>query len=259
MGVINTTPDSFSDGGRFASFDKALEHARRLIDEGADILDIGGESTRPGSQQVNLGQELQRTVPLIKAIREFSDIPISIDTNKSGVMQAAVTAGATMINSIWALQQDDSLQVAADLAVPVCLMHMQGTPETMQQNPCYTDVVSEVKDFLKTRIDAALEAGINHEHIIIDPGFGFGKSIEHNLQLLASLPVFREFGVPVLVGLSRKSMIGKILGKTADERLSGSLSVAVMATMLGADLVRVHDVAETVDALKMVKALGEVA
>jgi dihydropteroate synthase len=258
MGVINTTPDSFSDGGRFDSFDKAFAHARQLIGEGVDILDIGGESTRPGSQQVDLEQELARTVPLIKAIREISDIPISIDTSKPGVMQAAVNAGATMINSIWALQLDDSLQIAADLAVPVCLMHMQGTPETMQQNPRYTNVVGEVLDFLKARMDAALDAGVAQQHIIVDPGFGFGKTIEHNLLLLASLSVFRQLGVPVLAGLSRKSMIGKILDKPADQRLYGSLSVAVMAAMLGVDILRVHDVAETLDAIAMVKALGEV-
>jgi dihydropteroate synthase len=258
MGVINTTPDSFSDGGRFDTVDKAFAHARQLIAEGVDILDIGGESTRPGSQQVDLEQELARTVPLIQAIREISDIPISIDTNKPGVMQAAVNAGATMINSIWALQLDDSLQVAADLAVPVCLMHMQGTPATMQQNPAYTNVVSEVLDFLKARMDAALDAGIAQQHIIVDPGFGFGKTIEHNLLLIASLPVFRQLGVPVLAGLSRKGMIGKILDKPADQRLYGSLSVTVMAAMLGADIVRVHDVAETLDAIAMVKALGEV-
>ncbi len=259
MGVINTTPDSFSDGGKFDTTDKAFAHARQLIAEGVDILDIGGESTRPGAQQVNLEQELARTVPLIRSIREISDIPISIDTNKPAVMQAAVNAGATIINSIWALQLDDSLQVAADLAVPVCLMHMQGTPETMQQNPSYTNVVSEVLDFLKARMDAALDAGIAQQHIIIDPGFGFGKTIEHNLLLLASLPVFRQLGVPVLVGLSRKNMIGKILDKPVEQRLFGSLSVAVMAAMLGADIVRVHDVAETMDAMSMVKALGEVA
>ena len=259
MGVINTTPDSFSDGGQFDTTDKAFAHARQLITEGVDILDIGGESTRPGAQQVDLKQELARTIPLIKAIREISDIQISIDTNKPAVMQAAVNAGATMINSIWALQLDDSLQVAAELAVPVCLMHMQGTPETMQQNPSYTNVVSEVLDFLKARMDVALDAGIAQRHIIVDPGFGFGKTIEHNLLLLASLPVFRQLGVPVLAGLSRKNMIGKILDKPVDQRLYGSLSAAVMAAMLGADMVRVHDVVETLDAITMVKALGEVA
>lgn len=259
MGVVNTTPDSFSDGGKFDTTPKALEHARRLISEGADILDIGGESTRPGSRQVDQDEELERTIPLIEAIREISDIPISIDTSKPGVMLAAVKAGATMINSIWALQLDDSMQMAADLKVPVVLMHMQGSPATMQQDPSYTDVVGEVKDFLKARIDAALEAGIALEHIIIDPGFGFGKTIEHNLLLLKSLPEFKQLGVPVLAGLSRKRMIGTILDKPVDQRLYGSLSTAVMATMLGADILRVHDVAETVDGIKMVTALGQVA
>jgi len=258
MGVINTTPDSFSDGGKFDTTAKAFAHAQTLIAQGADILDIGGESTRPGSQQVDLNQELARTIPLITSIREVSDIPISIDTNKPGVMQAAVTAGASMINSIWALQLDDSLQVAAELGVPVCLMHMQGSPDSMQQNPSYQNVVSEVKDFLAARIEAALNAGITQEHIVIDPGFGFGKTIEHNLLLLKSLAEFRQLGVPVLVGLSRKSMIGTILDKPADQRLYGSLSIAVMAAMLGADILRVHDVAETVDAIAMVRALEQV-
>ena len=230
-----------------------------MLAEGADILDIGGESTRPGSQQVNLEQELERTVPLIEAIRGISAVPISIDTSKADVMRAAVDAGATMINSIWALRLDDSLVVAAELAVPVCLMHMQGTPATMQKNPSYTNVVNEVRDFLSTRIDAALDAGIPQEHIIIDPGFGFGKTIEHNLLLLASLAEFRQLGVPILAGLSRKSMIGTILDKPVDQRRFGSLSAAVMAALQGADILRVHDVAETVDALAMVKALGQVA
>ena len=254
MGVVNTTPDSFSDGGKFDTTPKALEHARRLIFEGADILDIGGESTRPGSRQVDQDEELERTIPLIEAIRDVSDIPISIDTSKPGVMQAAVKAGATMINSIWALQLDDSMQIAADLKVP-----MQGSPTTMQQNPSYADVVGEVKDFLKARIDAAVDAGIALEHIIIDPGFGFGKTIEHNLLLLKSLSEFKQLGVPVLAGLSRKSMIGTILDRPVDQRLYGSLSTAVMAAMLGADILRVHDVAETLDAIKMVTALGQVA
>ena len=259
MGVINTTPDSFSDGGRFDTTEKAYRHAKRLIADGADILDIGGESTRPGSQAVDLDEELSRVIPLIQAIRQISDIPISIDTNKPRVMQAAVAAGADIINSIWALRLDDSLQVAAELGVPVCLMHMQGTPATMQQNPQYDDVVNEVKDFLAARIDAAVEAGISSENIIIDPGFGFGKTITHNLLLLRSLAEFRDLGVPVLAGLSRKKMIGTILDKPVDQRLYGSLSFAVMAAMLGADILRVHDVAETVDAIAMVKALGEAA
>jgi dihydropteroate synthase len=258
MGVINTTPDSFSDGGKFDSIEKAFAGAQQMIAAGADILDIGGESTRPGSLAVDPQQELDRTISLIQAIREVSDIPISIDTNKSVVMRAAIDAGANIINSIWALQLEDSLQVAAELSVPVCLMHMQGSPQTMQHEPRYDDVVGEVLDFLRGRIDAAIDAGIAQHNIIIDPGFGFGKTLEHNLLLLKSLPEFRKLGAPVLVGMSRKGMIGAILDKPADQRLYGSLSVAVMAAMLGADILRVHDVAETVDALAMVRALREV-
>lgn len=259
MGVINTTPDSFSDGGRFDSVEKSFQHARQMISQGVNIIDIGGESTRPGSEQVNLDEELARTIPLIKSIREISEVPISIDTSKPGVMQAAVAAGANLINSIWALRLDDSLRVAAELDVDVCLMHMQGTPATMQQNPVYGDVVSEVKDFLQQRIDAAVDAGIAEQRIIVDPGFGFGKTIEHNLKLLNYLPEFRKLGVPVLAGLSRKSMIGTILDKPVDQRLYGSVAVAVMAAMLGADILRVHDVAETLDAIAMVKALGQLS
>ena len=258
MGVINTTPDSFSDGGKFDSFEKAFARARQMIAEGADILDIGGESTRPGSLAVDPQQEMDRTIPLIQAIRQVSDIPISIDTNKSAVMREAIDAGASIINSIWALQLEDSLQVAAELSVPVCLMHMQGSPETMQHEPSYEDVVSEVLNFLKMRIDAAVDAGIARHNIIVDPGFGFGKTLEHNLLLLKSLGEFRKLGVSVLAGMSRKGMIGAILDKPVDQRLYGSLSVAVIAAIQGADILRVHDVAETVDALAMVRALREV-
>ncbi|MEM7562225.1 MAG: dihydropteroate synthase [Pseudomonadota bacterium] len=259
MGVLNTTPDSFSDGGRFNTTDKAVEQARQLIADGADILDIGGESTRPGSRQVDLPEEIDRTIPLIRAIREFSEIPISIDTSKPGVMQAAVEAGASMINSIWALRLDNSMEIAAELGVPVCLMHMQGSPETMQKNPSYDDVVTEVRDFLAQHIEIAIQAGIDQKNIVIDPGFGFGKSIDHNLSLLKALGSFRELGVPVLAGLSRKSMIGTLLDKPVDQRLYGSLSVAVMAAMLGADILRVHDVSETNEAITMVKALKRVS
>ena len=258
MGVLNTTPDSFSDGGKFATFDKALVQARQMIDAGVDILDIGGESTRPGSEAVAESEELKRTIPLIEAVREFSDVPISIDTNKSAVMRAAVAAGATIINSIWALRLEDSLQVAAELGVPVCLMHMQGSPATMQQEPHYDDVVAEVMDFLRERIEAALEAGIARENIIVDPGFGFGKTLQHNLSLLRSLGELQQLGVEVLVGMSRKGMIGAVLDKPADQRLYGSLAVAVVAATQGADIIRVHDVAETVDAISMVRALGKV-
>jgi len=255
MGVINTTPDSFSDGGQFSAIDNAFQHALQLIDDGVDILDVGGESTRPGSIQVALELELSRTVPLIKLIREVSDVPISIDTNKPDVMQQAVDAGATMINSIWALRLESSLELAADLDVPVCFMHMQGTPETMQKNPTYNNVVSEVLDFLKRRIDAAIDAGIKPNNIIIDPGFGFGKTLQHNLQLLQSLAEFKSLGVPLLVGMSRKGMIGTILNKPVDQRLYGSVSSAVIAAMLGADIIRVHDVPETLDAIAIVNAL----
>jgi len=258
MGVINTTPDSFSDGGKFNTLDKAFAQAQLMIATGADILDIGGESTRPGSQAVDEPEEIARTIPLIKAIREISAVPISIDTNKPAVMRAAVDAGANIINSIWALRLGDSLQVAAELAVPVCLMHMQGTPDTMQDNPHYRDVVAEVLEFLQARIDAALAAGIAPHNIIVDPGFGFGKTLEHNLLLLKSLPEFRKLGVRILVGMSRKGMIGAILDKPADQRLYGSLAVAVIAAMQGADILRVHDVAATADALAMVRALAQV-
>jgi dihydropteroate synthase len=257
MGVINTTPDSFSDGGQFSAIDNAFQHALKLIDDGVDILDVGGESTRPGSVQVGLDQELARTVPLIKLIREVSDVAISIDTNKPNVIQQAVDAGATMINSIWALRLESSLELAADLDVPVCFMHMQGTPETMQKNPTYDDVVNDVLDFLKHRIDAAINAGIKPYNIIVDPGFGFGKTLQHNLQLLQSLAEFKSLNVPLLVGMSRKGMIGTILNKPVDQRLHGSVSSAVIAAMLGADIVRVHDVPETLDAIAMVNALQQ--
>ena len=255
--MINTTPDSFSDGGQFDTTENAFRHAQQLINDGVDILDVGGESTRPGARKVDLGEELERTIPLIKAIRKVSDIPISIDTNKPGVMQQAVDAGATLINSIWALRLDNSLEIAAELGVSVCLMHMQGTPETMQKNPGYTDVVAEVVDFLQQRIDAAIKAGVKQSNIIVDPGFGFGKTLQHNLLLLKSLPEFKSLGVPLLVGLSRKSMIGTILDKPVDQRLYGSISTAVIAAMLGADIIRVHDVPQTLDAIAMVNALNE--
>jgi dihydropteroate synthase len=258
MGVINTTPDSFSDGGRYDSTETAFKYAQQLIEDGADILDVGGESTRPGSQNVDVGEELGRTIPLIKAVREISDIPISIDTSKPEVMRQAVEAGATLVNSIWALRQDNELSTAAELGVPVCFMHMQGTPETMQVNPSYSNVVVEVMDFLRQRIDAAIVAGIKKANIIVDPGFGFGKTLQHNLLLLNSLQKFKALGVPLLVGLSRKGMIGLILDKPVDQRLYGSVSTAVVAAMLGADIVRVHDVAETVDALAIVNALKQV-
>lgn len=258
MGVINPTPDSFSDGGHFDSFEKAFQHAQEMIAEGVDIIDIGGESTRPGSTAVEQDTEIKRTIPLIKAIREISNIPVSIDTNKPVVMQRAIEAGADMVNSVDALGHKHALNVVAELDVPVCLMHMQGNPETMQLEPHYDNVVAEVKEFLQKRIDAALAAGISFDNIIVDPGFGFGKTMQHNLLLLKSLADLKSLGRPVLAGLSRKRMIGTILDKPVDQRLYGSISLAVIAAMKGADIVRVHDVAETVDAIKMVNALNQV-
>ena len=219
-------------------------------------MDIGGESTRPGSKLVDQDEEIERTIPLIEAIRQISDIPISIDTNKPGVMQQAVTVGASLVNSVDGFRQGNALEVVSKLNVPVCIMHMQGTPETMQTEPYYDDVVQEVKAFLQQRVDAAHAAGIPKENIIVDPGFGFGKTLEHNLQLLKSLPEFKSLGVRVLVGLSRKGMIGTILDKPVDQRLYGSVSTAVISAMQGADIIRVHDVAETVDAVAIVKALN---
>lgn len=258
MGIINTTPDSFSDGGHFDRFDKAFAHARQMIEDGVDILDIGGESTRPGSKLVDQNEEVARTIPLIEAIRQISDIPISIDTNKPRVMQQAVAVGASLLNSVDGFRQENALEMAASLNVPVCIMHMQGTPETMQIEPHYDDVVLEVKAFLQQRIDAALAAGIPKGSIIVDPGFGFGKALEHNLLLLKSLPELKSLDVRILVGLSRKGMIGKILDKPVDQRLYGSISAAVISAMQGADIIRVHDVAETVDAITIVKALNQV-
>jgi dihydropteroate synthase len=255
MGVINITPDSFSDGSRFIDQDQAVEHARQLIAEGADILDIGGESTRPGADEVSVEEEIRRTIPVIQSIRQFSQIPISIDTSKPEVMLAAAEAGASMINDVWALRREGALQAAFATGLPVCLMHMQGEPRTMQEDPQYLNVVLEVRHFLQERLDMAIAAGIAKEKLLIDPGFGFGKSLQQNLQLLNALPDFKAMGYPLLVGLSRKSMIGLILDKPVDQRLYGSVSAAVIAAMLGADIVRVHDVTETRDALDIVRAL----
>ena len=255
MGVINTTPDSFSDGGLFCEAKHALEHARKLIGEGADILDIGGESTRPGALPVSVDEELRRTIPLIEAIRKFSDIPISIDTSKAQVMRAAAEAGADIINDVWALRHEGAVEAAVSSDLIVCLMHMQGAPATMQNKPRYQNVVAEVKDFLQQRIDIAVSAGISAQKLWIDPGFGFGKTLQQNLQLLNDLSDFKKMGYHLLVGLSRKSMLGLILDKPVEQRLYGSLSAAVIAAMAGADIIRVHDVSETRDVLDIVQAL----
>ena len=256
MGVLNVTPDSFSDGGQFDRFELAVQHAREMLDAGVDIIDIGGESTRPGADIVGVDEELKRTIPLIEEIRRVSQIPISIDTSKPEVMLAAAQAGADLTNDVWALRQPGALKAAAETGLPVCLMHMAGEPGTMQNNPSYKDVVVEVYDFLAGRVEVAVEAGIPSEKLMIDPGFGFGKTLQHNLLLLKSLPKFKQMKLPLLVGMSRKSMIGQITGKPVDQRLAGSITLAVISAMSGADIVRVHDVTETRDALDIVGALN---
>jgi dihydropteroate synthase len=251
MGILNVTPDSFSDGGRFHHLDAALSGARMMAEDGADVVDVGGESTRPGAQPVGLADELERVVPVVEAIASELSVSISIDTSKPEVMEAAVAAGATMINDVLALRADGAMETVRDLQVPVCLMHMQGLPRSMQNNPCYDDVVSEVREFLLGRVDACVSAGVDEKRIIIDPGFGFGKTLQHNLALLAHLDVLVDTGVPVLVGLSRKSMIAAMLGRPMDRRAAASAALAMIAAQKGAAMVRVHDVAETADALNV--------
>lgn len=256
MGIVNVTPDSFSDGGHYASTIAAIAHAHRLIEEGADILDIGGESTRPGAATVSEQEELDRVLPVIAGLRGVA-VPVSIDTWKPGVMRAALLAGASMVNDINALQDPGALDVVAGSDAAVCLMHKQGVPQTMQQHPQYKDAVAEVTMFLRERVVAAEAAGIERERIVIDPGFGFGKTLEHNLDLLRELEAFRAVGVPVLAGLSRKSMLGAITGRDVNERLAASVAAALLAVQRGASIVRVHDVRETVDVLKILNALNE--
>jgi dihydropteroate synthase len=254
MGVVNVTPDSFSDGGRFFGAQQAVEHARILIEEGADILDIGGDSSRPGAEPVGLDEELRRVMPVLEKLAGLP-VPVSVDTCKPEVMRRAIAAGAAMVNDINALREPGTLEAAAESQAAVCLMHMQGKPRTMQQDPHYDDVVSEVAEFLARRVDAALQAGIARERIVIDPGFGFGKKTGHNLELLRSLPRIAGLGQPVLVGLSRKSLFGKITGKPVADRVSASVAAALLAAERGAALVRVHDVAATRDALLVLNAI----
>jgi dihydropteroate synthase len=257
MGVLNITPDSFSDGGDFFSPDLAIERAQQMVEDGADIIDIGGESTRPGAVTVTLEEELGRVIPVIETLRSSLTVPISIDTRKPEVMRAAVTAGAGLINDVNALQDEGALEVAATLNVPVCLMHMQGSPETMQDAPAYRDVVGEVIDFLIARVDACLGVGITRARILLDPGFGFGKTVEHNLQLLRHLDRLVALGLPVMVGLSRKSLIGKLLDLPIDQRLVPSITLAVLAVWQGAAIVRCHDVRETREAIRMCQAVRD--
>lgn len=260
MGIVNVTPDSFSDGGRFEQAEQAVEHGLRLAEEGADILDIGGESTRPGAQPVGIEEELARVIPVIERLSRQCDVPISIDTSKPEVMRAAVSAGAAMINDVNGLRAPGAVATAAELAVPVCLMHMQGEPRTMQARPSYQDVVSDVRDFLLERAEVCQQAGLDKTNLVLDPGFGFGKTLEHNLALLNALDELARIGFPVLAGLSRKSMLGRITGRERpDQRLAASLAVALIAAQKGAAILRVHDVAETVDVVKVWNATREVS
>jgi len=255
MGIVNVTPDSFSDGGQFFNTTAALNHAMQLLDDGATILDIGGESTRPGAPDVSLEDELQRVIPIIKAIREQSDCIISIDTSKAEVMRQAIEAGADIVNDVRALQEDDALAVVAQYPdVAVCLMHMQGQPRSMQNDPHYDDLASEINDFFNQRIAACETAGIKQSQLILDPGFGFGKTLKHNYQILAQFNDYAQFDLPLLAGLSRKSMIGNLLNRDTENRLAGSLAGALIAAQNGAHIIRVHDVKETADVLGVYQA-----
>jgi len=255
MGILNVTPDSFSDGGEFLSLDRALRRALAMVEEGAAIIDVGGESTRPGAQPVPEAEELDRVIPVIEALAGTLSVPISVDTSKPGVMEAAARAGAGMINDVYALRRPGAIEAARATALPVCLMHMQGEPRTMQQDPRYGDVVGEVKRFLAQRMKACTAAGIPRERIIVDPGFGFGKTLAHNVGLLRRLGEFQDLGVPVLVGISRKSMLARVAGAPAMGRLYPSVAAAVIAAINGARIVRAHDVGPAVEALAMVDAV----
>ena len=251
MGILNVTPDSFSDGGDFVGADAAIAHALHMQGAGAAIIDVGGESTRPGSTGVSVEEELARVIPVLEALSGVVSVPLSVDTSKPEVMVAAAKAGAGLINDVMALRREGALEAARQTGLPICLMHMRGTPETMQNEPQYTDVVSEIEAFLRERIDAASAAGIDSAQLIVDPGFGFGKTDAHNAALLAGLPRLAELGLPVLAGLSRKSLVGRVLGRDMADRLAGSVAAAALATWQGARIIRAHDVAETLDAVRL--------
>ena len=252
MGVLNVTPDSFSDGGKFFDSSSAIEQAKSMVDNGAGIIDVGGESTRPGALSVSVNDELKRVIPVIEVLTKEINIPISIDTSKPEVMEQAVESGASIINDVNALRAEGAVEMAAKLKTDVCLMHMQGSPRTMQNHPTYKDVVEDIKFFFKKRIEVCEAAGIKLSSITLDPGFGFGKNLGHNIALLKNLSEFQEFGVSILAWLSRKSMIGALLGdKDVDSRMIGSITAALIAVENGADIIRVHDVSETNDALKV--------
>jgi len=255
MGVLNVTPDSFSDGGKWLGKSEAIDHALAMQDAGANIIDVGGESTRPGAEAVSLQQELDRVIPVIEAIVPGLSVPVSVDTSKPEVMREAVAAGAGMINDVYALRVDGAVQAAVEMEVPVCLMHMQGEPRVMQDNPVYTDVGTEVRQFLLARAQHCEQSGVQRHNILLDPGFGFGKTLQQNLDLFHSLPELVATGHPVLVGISRKAMVGQLTGRELAERIPGSITAAVLAAQAGAAIIRVHDVSATLDALKVATAL----
>ena len=255
MGILNVTPDSFSDGGRYGQRDAALRHAEAMLRAGATLIDVGGESTRPGARAVSPVEELERVAPVVEAIARELDVIISVDTSTPAVIRETARLGAGLINDVRSLQRDGALDAAADSGLPVCLMHMRGEPTTMQQNPQYPDVVAEVREFLLERMTACAKAGIEAERVILDPGFGFAKTLEHNLSLFKHLQALHALGRPLLVGVSRKSMIGKVLGHEVGERLYGSLALAALALSKGAQILRVHDVAQTVDVVRMIAAV----
>lgn len=257
MGILNVTPDSFSDGGQFTHFENALAQVQQMIDAGATIIDIGGESTRPGAAEVSVEDELARVIPVLKAIKQRFKVLVSIDTSKASVMSAAIENGADIINDVRGLQNEGCLEVMAKSKVPICLMHMQGLPRTMQNEPHYNEVVNDIVLFFKQRIQACVDAGIERDRLILDPGFGFGKTLAQNYQLLANFSAFSSLQLPLLAGVSRKSMIGNLLQRDVDKRLAGSLSAAIIAAQRGASIIRVHDVEETVDALKILTAVNE--
>lgn len=259
MGILNITPDSFSDGGQYLTLDEALKRAHQMIEEGVDIIDIGGESTRPGSEPVSADEELKRITPIIEVLKKKSDIAISVDTYKPQVMKVVIGMDVAMINDVYALSQSGAIDIIKQSHVGLCLMHMQGTPKTMQQNPHYKNVVSEVKLFLEARAKHLMSEGIDKSRIILDPGFGFGKTFEHNIELLQQLESFQTLKLPLLVGLSRKSFIRKILNGDYDDHLSGSISAAIFSVIKGAKILRVHDVKETKSALKIINVAQGIA
>lgn len=255
MGILNITPDSFSDGGRYNRLDAALLRVQQMLEAGATLIDVGGESTRPGAALVSVQEEVDRVVPVVEAIKARFDTVVSIDTSTAEVIRGAAAVGAGLINDIRALRREGAIQAAVDTGLAVCLMHMQGDPQTMQQAPVYESVLAEVNSFLELRVQACLDAGIDRRCLVLDPGFGFGKSLQHNLELFAAMQQVRPLDLPLLVGVSRKSMIGQALDRPVDQRLSGGLALAVLAVSRGARIIRVHDVAETVDAVRMTEAV----